>query len=209
MAESDRDHYSTASEEGKSKVTPPHATIEEVVVMSSHERLHELLDRTPASNTLASSSISTPTSEMDITMILVGSNCFPTDIGLMILAILEQLEQSDRAYSEAYDMAKNLSEQVKATKQLLQPKVQFCDSKEREFQDLAKRKFWIEARQAAIVAEIHGAIKETEPIQAQLEKLLLQQDQFKENEGNLKTILDIGDGLWTTLKNIIHPHLPT
>ncbi|XP_048435437.1 uncharacterized protein LOC125475129 isoform X2 [Pyrus x bretschneideri] len=206
MAESDRDH-----QEGKSKATPL-GTIEEVVVMSSHERLHELLDRASASNTLASSSISTPTSEMDIAMILVGSNYFPTDIGLMILAVLEQLEQSVLAYPEAYpeyDMAKNLSEQVKATKQLLQPKVQFCGSKEREFQDLAERKFWIEARQAAIVAEIHGAIKETEPIQAQLEKLLLQQDQFKENEGNLKTILDIGDGLWTTLKNIIHPHLPT
>ncbi|XP_048435467.1 uncharacterized protein LOC125475140 [Pyrus x bretschneideri] len=206
MAESDRDH-----QEGKSKATPL-GTIEEVVVMSSHERLHELLDRASASNTLASSSISTPTSEMDITTILVGSDYFPTDIGLMILAVLEQLEQSVLAYPEAYpeyDMAKNLSEQVKATKQLLQPKVQFCDSKEREFQDLAERKFWIETRQAAIVAEIHDAIKETEPIQAQLEKLLLQQDQFKENEGNLKTILDIGDGLWTTLKNIIHPHLPT
>jgi len=193
-------------------VITPHATIEEVVVMSSHERLHELLDQASASNTPASSSISTPTSEMDITMILVGSNCFPTDIGAMILEILEQLEQSVLVYSEAYpeyDMAKNLTEQVKATKQLLQPKVQFCDSKGREFQDLAKRKFMIEARQAAVLAEIHGVIKETEPIRAQLEKLLLQRDQFKENEDNLKTILDIGDGLWTTLKNIIHPHLPT
>ncbi|XP_048435455.1 uncharacterized protein LOC125475130 [Pyrus x bretschneideri] len=114
MAESDRDHCKfdmldknvdflhfiairtpLPRKKESPRLHPPHATIEEVVVMSSHERLHELLDRTPASNTLASSSISTPTSEMDITMILVGSNCFPTDIGLMILAILEQLEQSD------------------------------------------------------------------------------------------------------------------
>ncbi|TQE07988.1 hypothetical protein C1H46_006396 [Malus baccata] len=66
-------------------------------------------------------------------------------------------------------------------KQLLQPKVQSCDSKEREFQDLAKWKMRIEARQAAILAEIDGIVKETETIRAQLKKLLLQQDQFKEN----------------------------
>ncbi|XP_068340995.1 uncharacterized protein [Pyrus communis] len=209
------------------------------VVMSSHKRLHQLLDRASAPNTVPSSSSSTPTIdsqaiattratlEMDfITMAsevqrtrmissiqsLIDSNCFPIGTRPMILAMLKQLEQSILAYSEAYseyDMGKNLTGQVEASKQLLQPRVQFCDSKEKEFQELEEKKMKIEARQAAILAEIHGAVKETEPIQAHLEKLLLQQVQFKENEGNLKNILDIGDGLWTTLKGIIHRHLPT
>ncbi|CAN6577286.1 unnamed protein product [Malus baccata var. baccata] len=92
----------------------------------------------------------------------------------------------NQTYSE-YDMGKNLTVRVEAMKQLLQPKVQSCDSKEREFQDLAKWKKRIEAKQAAILAEIDGIVKETETIQAQLKKLLLQQDQFKEDEGNIIT----------------------
>ncbi|CAN6716869.1 unnamed protein product [Malus baccata var. baccata] len=243
--EKETEPTSVEPENGKSKAvvqndfgTGKSHKFSEVVVMSSHKKLHELLDRASAPNTLASSCSSTPTIdsqaiattratlEMDfITMAgevqrthmisciqsLVDSNCFPTGTRPMILAMLKQLEQF-LAYSEAYsvyDIGKNLTDQVEATKQLLQPKVQFCDSKEREFLELEEKKMKIEARQAAILAEIHGAVKETEPIQAHLEKLLLQQDQFKENESNFKNILDIGDGLWTTLKSIIHRHLPT
>ncbi|CAN6716863.1 unnamed protein product [Malus baccata var. baccata] len=210
----------------------------EVRVISSLKRLHELLGQASAPNPVASSSISTPTIdsqamaktratlEMDfITMAgdvqrahmisgiqsLVDSNCFPTGTGPMIMAMLKQLEQSVPVYSKAYseyDMGKNLTVRVEAMKQLLQPKVQSCDSKEREFQDLAKWKMRIEAKQAAILAEIDGIVKETETMQAQLKKLLLQQDQFKEDEGYLKAILDNGDGLWTKFKNIIHQHLP-
>ncbi|XP_070666189.1 uncharacterized protein [Malus domestica] len=210
----------------------------EVRVISSLKRLHELLGQASAPNPVASSSISTPTIdsqamaktratlEMDfITMAgevqrahmisgiqsLVDSNCFPTGTGPMIMAMLKQLEQSVPVYSKAYseyDMGKNLTVRVEAMKQLLQPKVQSCDSKEREFQDLAKWKMKIEAKQAAILAEIDGIVKETETMQAQLKKLLLQQDQFKEDEGYLKAILDNGDGLWTKFKNIIHQHLP-
>ncbi|KAM2044314.1 hypothetical protein ACFX1T_008657 [Malus domestica] len=210
----------------------------EVRVISSLKRLHELLGQASVPNPVASSSISTPTIdsqamaktratlEMDfITMAgevqrahmisgiqsLVDSNCFPTGTGPMIMAMLKQLEQSVPVYSKAYseyDMGKNLTVRVEAMKQLLQPKVQSCDSKEREFQDLAKWKMRIEAKQAAILAEIDGIVKETETIQAQVKKLLLQQDQFKEDEGYLKAILDNGDGLWTKFKNIIHQHLP-
>ncbi|TQE07989.1 hypothetical protein C1H46_006397 [Malus baccata] len=210
----------------------------EVRVISSLKGLHELLGQASAPNTVASSSNSTPTIdsqamaktratlEMDfITMAgevqrahmisgiqsLVDSNCFPTGTGPMIMAMLKQLEQSVPVYSQAYseyDMGKNLTVRVEAMKQLLQPKVQSCDSKEREFQDLAKWKMRIEAKQAAILAEIDGIVKDTETMQAQLKKLLLQQDQFKEDEGYLKAILDNGDGLWTKFKNIIHQHLP-
>ncbi|KAB2597167.1 hypothetical protein D8674_000087 [Pyrus ussuriensis x Pyrus communis] len=234
---------SVEPENGKSKAIVQNeyrtGKFSEVVVMSSHKRLHELLDRASTPNTLAISSSSTPTidsqaivttkatSEMDfITMAgeverthmiscipsLVDSNCFPTGTRPMILAMLKQLKQSVLAYSEAYseyDMGKNLTDQVEATKQLIQPKVQFCDSKSRDFLELEEKNMKIKARQAEILMEIHGAVKETEPIQAHLEKLLLQQNQFKENEGNLNNILDIGDDLWTTLKSIIHRHVPT
>ncbi|XP_009374097.1 uncharacterized protein LOC103963038 isoform X3 [Pyrus x bretschneideri] len=178
------------------------------VVMCSLEELHQLVDRASAPNTLASSSISNPTIdsqaiamtratlEMDfITMAgevqltrmisgiqsLVDSNCFPAGTRTMIMGFLKQLEHYVPAYSKAYseyDSGKNLTDQVEATKQLLQPKVQFCYSKEREFQELAKAKMTIEGKQAAVLAEIHGILAEIRgAIQAMLElveKFLLQ-----------------------------------
>jgi len=177
-------------------------------VMCSLEELHQLLDRASAPNTLASSSISNPTIdlpaiattratlEMDfITMAgevqltrmisgiqsLVDSNCFPAGTGTMFMGLLKQLEQYVPAYSKAYseyDRGNNLTDQVEATKQLLQPKVQFCDSKEREFQELAKGKMTIEEKQAAVLAEICGILAEIlgaiKAMLEQVEKFLLQ-----------------------------------
>ncbi|TQD73213.1 hypothetical protein C1H46_041253 [Malus baccata] len=211
----------------------------EVRVNSSLKRVHELFGRVSATNPVASSSISThtidsqakkkfrATLEMDfITMAgevhradmisgihsLVDSNCFPTSTGQRIMAMLKQLEQYVPVYSKAYfeyDMGKKLTVQVEAMKQHLEPKYQLCDSKKREFQDLKKQNMRIEARQAAIPAEIDVIAKEIETILAQHQKLLLQKAQFKENEGTLKATLNEGDELWTTIKNIIHQNLPT
>ncbi|XP_009374108.1 uncharacterized protein LOC103963055 [Pyrus x bretschneideri] len=176
--------------------------------MCSLEELHQLLDRASAPNTLANSSILNPTIDLQaiattratletdfITMAcevqrtcmissiqsLVDSNCFSAGTRPMIMGLLMQPEQYLPAYSKAYseyNRGKNLTDQVQATKQLLQPKVQFCDSKEREFQELVKGKMTIEGKQAAILAEIHGIHAEIcgtiKAMLEQVEKFLLQ-----------------------------------
>ncbi|XP_048435457.1 uncharacterized protein LOC125475134 isoform X2 [Pyrus x bretschneideri] len=227
---------STELENGKSKAvvqnyfgTGKSHEFSEVAVMDSCKSLHALYDRASATNTLASSSISTPTRdsqdiatirtilEMDFTIMagdvqrtekislirsFVDSECSNIGIRTMILSILNLLEQPLRAYSE-HDKGKNLNDQVEATIKRLEPKVQFWDSKKRELQELEKLKMQIEADLAAIRAEIDGSMKETEPIQAKLKELLRQRDQFKENEDYLKASLDIGEGIWTITKNVI------
>ncbi|XP_048435446.1 uncharacterized protein LOC108868362 isoform X5 [Pyrus x bretschneideri] len=206
----------------------------EVAVWDSYKSLLELLGRGFAPNTLASSSISTPATDsqaietvrtflqMDFATMagsvkqtdmishikrLVVSSWFPSDSGkTSILQLLEQLEQPIRDYSE-YDKGKKLNAQVEDMRKLLEIKVQFCDSKMRDYQRLENERKQIVAKQAVICAEVGGAVQETERNQAELNELLPQRDQFIQNEANLKTSLVIGDGYWTILKKVIFDNL--
>ncbi|XP_048426404.1 uncharacterized protein LOC108868356 isoform X7 [Pyrus x bretschneideri] len=205
----------------------------EVAVWDSYKSLLELLGRGFAPNTLASSSISTPATdsqaietirtflEMDFATMagnvkqanmishikrLVVSSWFPSDSKTCILPLLEQLEQPIRDYSE-YDKGKKLNAQVEDMRKLLELKVPFCDSKMRDYQRLENERKQIVAKQVVLCAEVGGAVKETERNQAELNELLPQRDQFKQNEAKLKTSLVIGAGYWTILKKVIFNNL--